>query len=59
MALIGLLVLCVSLQAFAGLEFAPVVGDGVGFALTHLYEQRIDQRLADGQFPVTTGRGRA
>lgn len=59
MALVGLLVLCVSLQAFAGLEFAPLVGAGVGFVFTYLYEQRIDQRLAGGQFPAATVRGRA
>jgi len=59
MALIGLLVLCVSLQAFAGLEFAPLIGACVGFGFTYLYEQRIDQRLAGGQFPAATARGRA
>lgn len=59
MALIGLLVLCVSLQAFAGLEFAPLVGAAVGFVFTYLYEQRIDQRLAAGTFPAATARGRA
>ena len=59
MALIGLLVLCVSVQAFAGLELAPLIGAGVGFVFTYLYEQRIDQRLADGQFPARTARGRA
>lgn len=52
MALIGMLVLCVSLQAFADLEFAPLFGAGVGFAFTYLYEQRIDHRLARGQFPA-------
>lgn len=59
MALVGLLVLCVSLQAFARLEFAPLVGAGVGFVFTYLYEQRIDQRLAGGQFPAASSRGRA
>lgn len=59
MALIGLLVLCVSLQTFAGLDVAPLIGASVGFVFTCLYEQRIDQRLAAGQFPAATGRGRA
>ena len=59
MALVGLLVLCVSLQAFAGVEFAPLVGAGVGFAFTYFYEQRIDKRLATGEFPAATARGRA
>ena len=56
-AMVGLLVLCVSLQAFADVEFAPIAGAGVGFAVAYLYEQRTDRRLARGQFPADGARG--
>ncbi|USQ77328.1 hypothetical protein [Ornithinimicrobium cryptoxanthini] len=52
MALIGLLVTCVSLQVFADIDLAPLVGAAVGFVVTYLYEQWIDQRLARGDFPA-------
>jgi hypothetical protein len=54
LALIGLLVICLSLQAFADLDLAPLVGGAVGFVLTYLYEQWTDRRLARGEFPAAT-----
>ncbi|WP_158648110.1 hypothetical protein [Nocardioides houyundeii] len=51
-ALIGLLVVCVSLQTFADLDLAPLVGAAVGFVFTYLYEQWTDRRLARGEFPA-------
>ena len=56
-ALVGLLLLCVSVQAFADVEFAPIAGAGVGFAVAYFYERRTDQRLARGQFPADRSRG--
>lgn len=56
LVLIGFFVVCMSLQAFADLDLAPLVGAAVGFVATYLYEQQTDRRLARGQFPVTGGR---
>lgn len=59
MALCGLLVACVSLQVFASIDLAPLIGAAVGFVFTYLYEQRIDRRLARGEFPAAGKRARA
>jgi hypothetical protein len=59
MALIGLLVACVSLQTFGDVDLAPLAGAAVGFVFTYLYEQWTDRRLARGQFPTAARRGQA
>ena len=51
LALIALLVTCVSLQAFADIDLAPLVGAAAASVLTYLYEWWTDRRLARGQFP--------
>ena len=52
LALIALLVTCVSLQAFADVDLAPLAGAAAGFVLTYLYEWWTDRQLARGQFPT-------
>ena len=58
-ALIGLLVACVSLQTFANVDLAPLVGAVVGFVFTYVYEQWIDHCLAHGEFPAAGRRAPA
>ena len=58
-ALIGLLVACVSLQTFANVDLAPLVGAVVGFVFTYVYVLWIDQRLAHGEFPAAGRRAPA
>ena len=59
MALVGLLVACLSLQAFADVDLAPLVGAAAGFLFTYLYEQWTDRRLARGEFPASGRRTQA
>src|SRR5690606_7271080 len=58
LGLIALLVACVSLQKFAELDLAPLVGAAVGFAFTYLYEEWTDRRLARGEFSATSSGAR-
>lgn len=50
LALVSLLVACVSLQTFAYVDLAPLGGAVVGFVFTCLYEEWTDRRLAGGRF---------
>lgn len=59
LALIGVFVGCVSLQAFADIDLAPLVGAAAGFVATYLYEQQTDRRLARGEFPAADERAQA
>lgn len=58
LALVSLLVACVSLQKFADVDLAPLVGAAIGFAFTCVYEEWTDRRLARGRFPAANRRGR-
>lgn len=54
LGLVALLVACVSLQKFADMDLAPLVGAAVGFVFTYVYEEWTDRRLARGEFAATS-----
>lgn len=51
LALIGLLVLCMAIQALLDIPWAFLAGAGAGFVLTYVLEQRADARLRRGELP--------
>lgn len=56
--IVSLLVLCVALQAYAAVEWAPLVGAVIALVGTYLYELRIDRQLGRGEFPPARPKGR-